>query len=212
MRAFCCTLIVLLSSSLSWANLPAKSSEKQLFKLLNPINSFSANFNQLLIDQKGQSLQTLSGVLHGQKPDKIFWSVLEPAAQTIVSNGSHLWLYDPDLEQVIIEPYTNNPEANPISLLLGDPNQLSENFKLLQQNNLAGSTLQFLLEPVKLNSLYTGITLEFKNGILSAISFADNLGQTTTLVLTEFTLNPVFKDNFFTFEIPLGVDIVNHAH
>ena len=212
MRAFCWTLIVLLSSSLSWANLPAKSSEKQLFKLLNPINSFSANFNQLLIDQKGQSLQTLSGVLHGQKPDKIFWSVLEPAAQTIVSNGSHLWLYDPDLEQVIIEPYTNNPEANPISLVLGDPNQLSENFKLLQQNNLAGSTLQFLLEPVKLNSLYTGITLEFKNGILSAISFADNLGQTTTLVLTEFTLNPVFKDNFFTFEIPLGVDIVNHAH
>jgi outer membrane lipoprotein carrier protein len=212
MRAFCWTLIVLLSSSLSWANLPAKSSEKQLFKLLNPINSFSANFNQLLIDQKGQSLQTLSGVLHGQKPDKIFWSVLEPAAQTIVSNGSHLWLYDPDLEQVIIEPYTINPEANPISLLLGDPNQLSENFKLLQQNNLAGSTLQFLLEPVKLNSLYTGITLEFKNGILSAISFADNLGQTTTLVLTEFTLNPLFKDNFFTFEIPLGVDIVNHAH
>ena len=212
MRGFCWTLIVLLSSSVSWANLPAKSSEKQLFKLLNPVNSFSANFNQLLIDQKGQSLQTLSGVLHGQKPDKIFWSVLEPAAQTIVSNGSHLWLYDPDLEQVIIEPYTNNPEANPISLLLGDPNQLSENFKLLQQNNLAGSTLQFLLEPVKLNSLYTGITLEFKNGILSAISFADNLGQTTPLVLTEFTLNPVFKDNFFTFEIPLGVDIVNHAH
>lgn len=212
MRAFCWTLIVLLSSSLSWANLPAKSSEKQLFKLLNPVNSFSANFNQLLIDQKGQSLQTLSGVLHGQKPDKIYWSVLEPAAQTIVSNGSHLWLYDPDLEQVIIEPYTNNPEANPISLLLGDPKQLSENFKLLQQNNLAGSTLQFLLEPVKLNSLYTGMTLEFKNGILSAISFADNLGQTTTLVLTEFTLNPVFKDNFFTFEIPLAVDIVNHAH
>lgn len=212
MRAFCWTLIVLLSSSVSWANLPAKASEKQLFELLNPINSFSANFNQLLIDQKGQSLQTLSGVLHGQKPDKIFWTVFEPAAQTIVSNGSRLWLYDPDLEQVIIEPYTNNPEANPISLLLGDPKQLSENFKLLQQNNLADSTLQFLLKPVKLNSLYTHLTLEFKNGILFAISFADNLGQTTTLVLTEFTLNPVFKDNFFTFQIPLGVDVVNHVH
>lgn len=212
MRAFCWTLIVLLSSSVSWANLPAKASEKQLFELLNPINSFSANFNQLLIDQKGQSLQTLSGVLHGQKPDKIFWTVFEPAAQTIVSNGSRLWLYDPDLEQVIIEPYSNNPEANPISLLLGGPKQLSENFKLLQQNNLADSTLQFLLKPVKLNSLYTHLTLEFKNGILFAISFADNLGQTTTLVLTEFTLNPVFKDNFFTFQIPLGVDVVNHVH
>lgn len=212
MRAFYWTLIVLLSSSVSWANLSTQASEKQLLELLNPINSFSANFNQLLTDQKGQSLQTLSGVLHGQKPNKIYWTVFEPVAQTIVSNGSHLWLYDPDLEQVIIEPYSNNPEANPISLLLGDPKQLPENFKLLQQNNLAGSTLQFLLKPVKSNSLYTDLTLEFKRGILSAISFADNLGQTTTIMLTELTLNPVFKDNFFTFEIPLGVDVVNHAH
>ena len=212
MRAFCWTLNVLLSSSDSWANLPTQASEKQLLELLNPINSFSADFNQLLTDQKGQSLQTLSGVLHGQKPDKIYWSVLQPAAQTIVSNGSHLWLYDPDLEQVIIEPYINNPEANPISLLLGNPKQLPENFKVLQQNNLAGSTLQFLLKPVKSNSLYTGLTLEFKRDILSAISFSDNLGQTTTIMLTELTLNPVFKDNFFTFEIPLGVDVVNHAH
>ena len=66
-----------------------------------------------------EMLPNMKGVLHaktGQSPLDSF----EPAAQSIISNGIHLWIYDPDLEQVIIEPYSNNPEANPISLLLGN--------------------------------------------------------------------------------------------
>ena len=199
MRTLCWTLIVILSSSLSWANLPDKTAEQQLLQLLRPIKGFSANFNQLLIDQNGQTLQTISGVIHGQKPDKVLWTVFEPAAQTIVTNGSQMWLYDPDLEQVIIQPYNKNPESNPITLLLGNPQQFSENFELLQQKTSADSVLQFSLKPVTSNSLY-------------AISFEDNLGQTTTLSFNKFTLNPSFQDDFFTFEIPMGVDVVNHVH
>lgn len=212
MRALCWTLIVILSSNFSWANLPDKNSEQQLLELLRPINSFSAHFDQLIIDDSGQPLQTISGVIHGQKTDKVFWTVFEPAAQTIVSNGSQMWLYDRDLEQVIIQPYNKNPESNPISLLLGNPQQFSENFDLLQQKTLADSVLQFSLKPVTSNSLYYHLILEFKKDILSAISFQDNLGQTTTLSFNKFTLNPLFQDDFFNFEIPLGVDVVNHVH
>lgn len=212
MRTLCWTLIVILSSSLSWANLPDKTAEQQLLQLLRPIKGFSANFNQLLIDQKNQTLQTISGVIHGQKPDKVLWTVFEPATQTIVTNGSQMWLYDPDLEQVIIQPYNKNPESNPITLLLGNPQQFSENFELLQQKTSVDSVLQFSLKPVTSNSLYTDLILEFKNDILSAISFEDNLGQTTTLSFNKFTLNPSFQDDFFTFEIPMGVDVVNHVH
>lgn len=212
MRTLCLTLIVILSSSLSWANLPNTTSEQQLLQLLRPIKGFSANFNQLLIDQNGQTLQTISGVIHGQKPDKVLWTVFEPAAQTIVTNGSQMWLYDPDLEQVIIQPYNKNPDSNPISLLLGDPQRFSENFELLLQKTLADSVLQFSLKPVTSNSLYTHLILEFKNDILSVIGFEDNLGQTTTLLFNKFKLNPSFQDDFFNFEIPLGVDVVNHVH
>lgn len=211
MRTLCLIFFVLVCSSGSWANLPTKKSEKQLFDLLHPINSFSANFEQLLIDQNGRVLQSLYGEFHGQKPDKIFWTAYEPASQIIVSDGSRLWLYDRDLEQVIIEPYSDNPSDNPISLLLGDVELLFDSFKLLEQRTLADSTLQFSLKPVTLNSLYTFLEIGFKDGILSAISFQDNLGQTTQLLLKEFKLNPLFKDNFFTFEIPMGVDVVNHA-
>lgn len=212
MRTLCWTLTVLLSSSISWANLPDKTAQQQLLQLLSPINSFSAHFDQLIIDDSGQKLQNISGVLHGQKPDKVFWTVFEPAAQTIVTNGSQMWLYDPDLEQVIIQPYNKNPQSNPISLLLGNPQQFFENFELLQQKNLADSVLQFSLKPVASNSLYSHLILDFKNAILSAITFEDNLGQTTILSFNKFRLNPLFNDDFFNFEIPLGVDVVNHVY
>jgi outer membrane lipoprotein carrier protein len=211
MKLFCWILIVL-SASISWANEPSDVSEKQLLALLKPANSFTAHFNQQSLDSHGKSFQTLSGVLHGKKPDKVHWSVFEPAAQTIVSNGSHLWLYDPDLEQVIIEPYISNSDTNPISLLLGNPQQLSENFDVLEHSVVTQSIQRFTLKPVKLNVLYSDLIVEFKDQILSAISFTDSLGQTTRLDIKEFILNPLFKDEFFTFQVPKGVDIVSHVH
>jgi outer membrane lipoprotein carrier protein len=210
MKLFCRVLIVL-SSSIAWTIEASDISEKQLFELLNPINSFTANFNQQLLDPQGNSLQTLTGILHGRKPNKVYWTVFEPAAQTIVSNGSQLWLYDPDLEQVIIEPYSDNQEANPISLLLGNAQQLSDNFKILGRRFANQSKLQFFLKPLQLNTLYTDLIIEFEDNNLSAISFKDSLGQTTHLELKKFELNPLFKDGFFTFKVPKGVDVVSHV-
>ena len=211
MKLFCWALMAICTTSISWAEITKDASE-QLFELLSPINSFSANFSQQLLDSKGISYQKLTGVLHGQKPNQVHWTVFQPAAQTIVSNGALLWLYDPDLEQVIIEPYANNPETNPVILLLGGQHQISESFSLIEQKLVNESTRQFVLEPIKLNALYTQLIIEFTHGSLSGISFSDNLGQKTIIEFQNFILNPSFEDNFFTFKIPEGVDVVSHVH
>mgnify|MGYP001164317322 FL=1 len=211
MKLFCWALMAIFTTSISWAEI-TKDATEQLADLLSPINSFSANFHQQLLDSKGISYQKLTGILHGHKPNQVHWTVFQPAAQMIVSNGTRLWLYDPDLEQVIIEPYANNPEANPFSLLLGGPHQISESFSLIEQKLVNESTRQFVLEPIKLNALYTQLIIEFTHGSLSGISFSDNLGQKTIIEFQNFILNPSFKDNFFTFKIPEGVDIVSYVH
>lgn len=211
MKLFCWVLMAIFTSGNSWSEIP-KSASEQLADLLSPINSFTASFSQELLDSKGISYQKLTGVLHGQKPNQVHWTVSQPAAQTIVSNGTRLWLYDPDLEQVIIEPYANNPETNPIILLLGSPQQISEGFNLKEQKVVNDSTRQFVLEPIALNALYTQLLIEFSNGTLSGINFSDNLGQKTLIDFQNFILNPSFEDNFFTFKIPEGVDVVSHVH
>ena len=211
MKWLCLALFGAFSASLSWGESAINSSKQQLLELLKPLNGFSAQFNQRLLNPEGTLLQSLSGELHGQKPDKIYWTVSEPAAQTIVSNGSRLWIYDPDLEQVIIEAYSHNPEGNPISLLLGDSQLFSENFELVKHRVLTDSTVQFNLEPLQLNALYKDLIIEFTQDTLSAISFTNNLDHTTQLELDKFTLNPKFEVNFFNFNIPQGVDVVNHV-
>ena len=211
MKLFCWALMAIFTTSISWAEI-TKDATEQLADLLSPINSFSANFHQQLLDSKGISYQKLTGILHGHKPNQVYWTVFQPAAQMIVSNGTRLWLYDPDLEQVIIEPYANNPEANPVSLLLGGPHQISESFSLIEQKLVNESTRQFVLEPIKLNALYTQLIIEFTHGSLSGISFSDNVGQKTIIEFQNFILNPSFKDNFFTFKIPEGVDVVSYVH
>ena len=200
-----------MTASISCFAIAKETSEKRLYRLLSPIEGFSAKFTQQLLDPQGEILQTLSGVLHAQKPDKVHWAVFDPAAQKIISNGTRLWIYDPDLEQVIIEPYSNNPEANPISLLLGNLQQLNENFQLVAQSKASGSEQWFTLKPMQSNALYSKVKIEFKGQTLSAISFTNNFGQTTQLALINFELNPIFDNELFNFKAPKGVDIVNHV-
>ena len=204
-------LIGMFYASISWADTDRENAKKQLLELLKPITGFSAQFTQQLLDSERNSILTQSGELHGQKPDKLYWHVLQPSAQEIVSNGVNLWLYDADLEQVIIQPYSHNPEANPISLLLGGSQLFVDNFQLVDHRQSGDSTIQFSLEPLQPNALYSGLILEFDQGILSAISFTDSLGQTTQLNLHQLKLNPVFDGDFFTFSIPKGVDVVDHV-
>jgi outer membrane lipoprotein carrier protein len=210
MLFLCRTLLgFLLITSLNASPIDSK---KELIELLTPINGFSTNFNQSIIDAKGELVQSQSGKLHVQKPNKLYWTVFEPSEQSIVRDGIHLWLYDPDLGQVIIQLYKDTPESNPISLLMGDPKNLSETFQIVAHHRLTNSVQQFILKPFQLNALYTDITIEFTAESLSAFSFTDNLDQKTQMTLKKFTLNPQFKENFFTFEVPSGVDIVDHAN
>ena len=205
------TLIILFTLSFPCFSMAVDSPESQIFRLLASINSFSSDFTQTLIDEKGVAFQTLSGNLHAKKPDKVYWTVLNPAMQKIISNGNRLWIYDADIEQVIVEPYRNNPQTNPISLLLGNPEQLNKKFELIAQSNAASPKQWFSLNPRESNAFYSSLKIEFENQQLSAISFKDNLGQTTQLELLNFKLNPKLTDQFFNFDIPDGVDVTNHV-
>ena len=83
--------------------------------------------------------------------------------------------------------------------------------KLVDHRQSGDSTIQFSLEPLQPNALYSGLILEFDQGTPTAISFTDSLGQTTQLNLHQLKLNPVFDGDFFTFSIPKGVDVVDHV-
>ena len=199
-------LLILLSLSLTAHAAVTQTAAQVLQKLLSPINSLSADFTQQIRDQDNNEHQRLTGNLSLMKPNSLRWNVVSPMEQLVVSDGKEVWLYDPDLEQVVIQSFSDDFMANPISILLGDLDQLNRDFTV----SLISSD-RFSLKPKQKNSLFVAIQLRFIDRVLNRIDYQDNFGQNTQLTLSQVKLNPQFSKTAFVFDIPQAVDIINHA-
>jgi outer membrane lipoprotein carrier protein len=183
-----------------------ETAAQRLHLLLKPINSLSADFTQQIIGQDNNQLQRLTGNLSLKKPNQLRWNVVSPMPQLVISDGKLVWLYDPDLEQVVIQSFSDDFMANPISILLGDLDQLNRDFTVSLISND-----RFSLKPKQKNSLFVTIQLRFIDSVLNRIDYQDNFGQNTQLTLSQVKLNPQFAKTAFVFDIPQAVDIINHA-
>ena len=197
---------------------------EQLNILLRPLNSLEGRFQQTLIDDKGELLQESSGVFSLQRPGLFRWQTLEPFPQLLVSNRQRIWLYDEDLEQVIVRAYTAAMDKTPALLLSGDVGQLSTHYHVVRQSR--GSTDEseksseqttsekiniddtFILSSKNEGETFTQIVLSFKDRQLSAMKLTDMLGQVSLFRFSGLKVNPVLAANLFTFEPPPGVDII----
>lgn len=199
-------LFSFLSLSLTANCVATETAAQKLQQLLTPINSLSADFTQQISDQDNNEYQRLSGNLILMKPSYLRWNVVAPMAQLVVSDGKLIWLYDPDLEQVVIQSFSDDFMGNPISILLGNLDQLNNDFSVTRNDENS-----FSLKPKQLNSLFVAIQLTFADNILSRIDYQDSFGHRTRLSLTEVKLNPSFSKTAFVFDIPQDVDIINHV-
>ncbi|MBV1930159.1 MAG: outer membrane lipoprotein chaperone LolA, partial [Porticoccaceae bacterium] len=97
----------------------------ELKKLLEPLSSVSADFHQQLYSADDYQIQDNTGHMQVSAPGKIRWIIDSPMEQWLISDGLTLWLYDPDLEQVIIKPFDPRVSAAPALLLTGSVGELS---------------------------------------------------------------------------------------
>lgn len=201
-----CGLLIFVCLSATANAATAINAAQRLHQLLNPIISLSADFTQQIKGHNNHELQYLSGNLSLKKPNQLRWNVLAPMPQLVVSDGKLVWLYDPDLEQVVIQSFSDDFMANPISILLGDLDQLNRDFTV----SLISDD-RFSLKPKQKNSLFVAIQLRFMDSVLSHIEYQDSFGQNTQLTLSQVKLNPQLAKNTFVFDIPQAVDIINHA-
>lgn len=180
---------------------------------LGDIHSVSANFQQQLYASDGYLIQDNSGSMVVAAPGRIRWLVESPMEQWVISDGSTLWLYDPDLEQVIIRPFDQNLAEAPALLLTGDTEQLSSAFLVdfdEPETEAADSErCHFRLTPRDDQSLYRELKLLLKDGLPTGITIIDSLDQRTLISFDNAVLNGEIGANLFTFEPPPGVDVIH---
>ena len=178
---------------------------QQLRDLLEPIVSLSAQFEQHMVDANGVELQQSNGLFQVAKPNSLRWIVEQPMPQQVISDGNSLWVYDPDLEQVMVQPFTGDIQSAPAMLFSGDLQALDSAYLVEQLS--AGS---FLLTEEQGTSLFSSVQIDFDNLLPTFIALTDNLGQVTRISFSELEYNPPLGADLFVFEIPLGVDVIRN--
>ena len=111
-----------------FASIPAGAAPDQdptrfLERYLQGLTSLRADFTQVSSVAGGDSVEKASGRLYLQKSGRFRWDYREPNEQLIVSDGSNVWLFDKELEQVTVKPIDESLATPPALLLAGCPRE-----------------------------------------------------------------------------------------
>ena len=168
--------------------------------------TFSGDFEQSLIDPDGRLLETTTGTLEIQRPGRFRWEYVEPYEQWLIADGTNIWSYDIDLEQVTVKPQAD-ALANTPALLLGGSGEAMDQFEYDGSFVESGLTWVRLL-PVDTDSGFRRVELAFYKRQLSRMVFFDNLEQTTVVMLKDVVVNEPIDAGRFEFIVPDDVDVV----
>ena len=155
----------------------------------------------------GGARRERSGTLYLLKPGRMRWEYDAPSKELIVSDGTVLYDYDPELNQVVEAPLAQTlraPGATEFLLGVGD---IRKDF----DGALMDSSDTTLIH-LKLVSKRQGNTVELgldpKSYDVATMRVIDQLGNATSLKFSDIVNNPPVSGTIFTFSPPAGADIV----
>lgn len=165
-----------------------------------------AQFTQTVADKGGRVTQTAQGEFLLARPGKFRWSVQKPYKQLLVGDGQRVWIFDEDLNQVIVRRLGDALGATPAALLSG--NQDVE--RAFTWNDLpAADGLDWLsATPIAQETTFAQIKLGFDGKGLAALELLDAFGQKSVVRFSNFERNPKFAADTFTFTPPKGADVI----
>ena len=189
-----------------FASAAAASGLDQLHAFLEETQTARGSFVQVVVNRDGRTTQTTSGTFAFARPGKFRWTYEKPFDQLIVGDGEKVWVYDHDLNQVIVRKLDAALGATPAALLAGD-NALERNFTLVAAGE--GDGLQYVnATPKSADSQFTGIRLGFAGDLPRKMELTDAFGQTTDLTFSDVRRNAKLAADTFRFTPPKGADVV----
>jgi len=178
-----------------------------LDNFLNGLNSLQAGFEQTLVNERGEKLETSSGMVYLQRPGRFHWDYREPYSQKIITDGKTLWLFDEDLEQVTIREISESMDKTPAAVLSGEED-IEKHFVAINMGTIEGHEW-IELTPRNVDNQYRSIRIGFEGNRIGMMILHDNLGQVTRIDFVNPRRNVNLDDSLFTFEPPEGIDVID---
>ena len=197
---------------LSVASLSLQAGEalEEFTSRLKTLDSMSTEFSQVTMDQNGEVLQSLSGTLSVQRPGKMRWQTNPPYEQLVVSDGSSVWVYDMDLEQVTIRNLEAKLQETPALLLSGDVSNIADSYSASKEQ--VGDVVRYRLKPLDASQLFEALEFDYADDEVEFMRIFDAAGQITEIRFTSQETNTEFDPAAFTFIVPDDVDVIDGRH
>ncbi len=174
---------------------------------LTQTQTVKARFAQMVLDKNLKPLQQAQGIMQFSRPGKFRWDYQKPYEQIIVGDGTRLWIYDKDLNQVTVRKLDRALGSSPAALLAGS-NDLERDFKL---SNLGMDKGLDWLEalPKSRETVFERVRMGFGKSGLEAMELRDQFGQTTVITFADVERNPRIAADVFRFTPPQGADVIS---
>jgi outer membrane lipoprotein carrier protein len=189
-----------------WMNAAAGPGLDSLDRFFAGLKGLDTRFEQTVADGARQQTQHTRGTLQILRPGRFRWTYEEPYEQVIVTNGSKLWVYDPDLAQVTVSKLDASIGNTP-ALLLSTDRPLDELFLITELPPQDG-VAWVQLDPRQEDANFTRVRLGFERETLHVMEVVDGFGQTMTIRFDGLRRNPALSPAGFEFVPPVGVDVV----
>jgi chaperone LolA len=177
-----------------------------LQRFLSELQTFQADFEQVLLDESGTPIEDARGTLVLARPGRFRWDYHEPYAQLIVADGTHVWIYDTELAQVTVKELDEAVGDTPTLLLTSD-SSLEDRFLIREIGKRDG--LEWVsLEPKSADVSFSEIRIGLGRGELKRMELVDSFGQTTKLSFHNIEKNAKVRPGLFSFTPPAGVDVI----
>ncbi|GAA0698109.1 outer membrane lipoprotein carrier protein [Dyella sp. SG562] len=204
--ALCAALALTAAGAVHAAAGPARA---RLDTFATGLHALTGQFTQILTDANGNKGKSSSGTLSLEAPRQFRWETLAPYKQTIVADGSRVWLYDPDLEQVTVRVQSTEEAHSPLTVLT-DLKQMDRDFKVTEQGEHDGLAWLRLTSTAK-DPQFDYADLGFDANGLARMTFRDQLGAVTEIRFANWQRNPAIPPATFNFVPPKGADVIGDA-
>ncbi len=208
-------LFILLSvgaGSVLAQSVTSSSALGRLDALLGNIETLSADVVQLIVESDGGVLEESEIQMLLKKPDGFYWETLTPFPELVVTDGSTLWNYQPDLEQVVIEDWDSSRSELAAQLLSGNIESLAEDYTIDSVTVSESEHQEFELTPRAADNVYQLISINFMHDELESIYLSSKNGQQTVWRFENVIRNSAIADAQFQFVPPENIEIIENDY
>ena len=172
------------------------------------VRSARASFTQVVTSPDGNRRKQSAGIFEFQRPNRFRFEYHRPYEQTIVADGSKVWLWDADLNQVMVRAFDQALGATPAAVLAGAA--IERDFELRNEGSGADTAgLSWVIATPKASEgSIRLLRVGFKGSTLAALEITDAFGQRSRLDFSALDTHANLPAQRFQFTPPAGADVL----